>query len=157
MQPALLTMTDADITPTPQLIPKVEVELSVLIAEDDLAFRPFWERILVQCGLVTNIDWVTTTTAAENLIRLKFRRAMPYDLVIADICLDGERTGVDLWNRWGEEAKNFLFVSGLPISKADLLMSLDFGCPTFLKKPLSAKTCREAIHAILNRRPPGGK
>jgi DNA-binding response OmpR family regulator len=124
-----------------------EVVKKILIAEDDLAFRPFWEKVFAPYN--AKIDWATTSEGAEDLIRMRFKKRDPYDLVISDIFLEGEGSGIDLWNRYGEETLNFVFVSGLPLSKYDLLMTLNFGCPIYLKKPLSMQACREIVGNIL--------
>lgn len=120
----------------------------ILIVEDDLAFRPFWEKVF--SPYKTKIDWATSSEGAEELIRMRFKKRDPYDLVISDIFLEGEGSGIDLWNRYGEETLNFVFVSGLPLSKYDLLMTLNFGCPIYLKKPLSIQSCREIVRNILD-------
>ncbi|MEK6556017.1 MAG: response regulator [Bdellovibrionota bacterium] len=124
-----------------------KVVKKVLIVEDDQAFRPFWEKVFQPYN--AKIDWATTSEGAEELIRLRFKKRDPYDLVISDIFLEGEGSGIDLWNRYGEETLNFIFVSGLPLSKYDLLMTLNFGCPIYLKKPLSIQSCREIVNNVL--------
>lgn len=120
----------------------------VLIVEDDLAFRPFWQAVFEDRGSTLRIDWATTQEEAETLLRAGFKHHQPYDLVISDIFLEGEGTGVDLWNRYGEEAKHFIFVSGKPLSPAELKSSLSYGQPTYLQKPLSLDQCRQAVAPV---------
>jgi DNA-binding response OmpR family regulator len=114
---------------------------SVLIVEDDLALRPLWERTFVAKNV--KIDWATNLEEAEQHIRTHYSQNQPYNLVIADISLEGRGTGIDLWNRYGEEASNFVFVTGLPISKHDFHTMLSHGYPPYFKKPLTAKKCLE--------------
>lgn len=114
---------------------------SVLIVEDDLALRPLWERAFKT--KTVKVDWVTSMEEAEHSIRARFQNSEPYHLVIADISLEGTGTGIDLWNRYGEEATNFVFVTGLPISKQAFHTLLNYGYPPYYKKPLTAKKCLE--------------
>lgn len=121
----------------------------VLIVEDDLAFRPFWQAVFEDRGPTLRIDWATTQEEAETLLRAGYKHNQPYDLVISDIFLEGEGTGVDLWNRYGEEAKHFIFVSGKPLSPEELRSSLSFGQPAYLQKPLSLEQCRQVVSPAL--------
>lgn len=132
-----------------ELAEKTSAGGRVLIVEDDLSFKPFWESVLSTSGFKLAMDWATSKEEAERLIRHRFRKDDPYDLVISDIWLEGEGTGIDLWNQLGEAVKNFVFISGLPISQLELLKSLNFGCPSYLHKPLSPKTCRELIRSLV--------
>ncbi len=122
---------------------------AVLIVEDDLSFEPLWRHVFQQISPVTTIDWALSEEQAERKILKRARMGLTYDLVIADIFLSGKKTGVDLWNRYGEDVGNFVFVSGLSKEKFDQLMSLDFSSPIFMQKPLSPKQCRELIQNLL--------
>ncbi len=119
---------------------------SVLIVEDDLALRPLWERAFL--AKAVKIDWATSMEEAEQYIRVRFNNGIPYHLVIADISLEGKGTGIDLWNRYGEEASNFVFVTGLPISKQAFHTLLNYGYPPYFKKPLTAKKCLEIADMV---------
>jgi len=125
----------------------------VLVVEDDLAQRPLWEKAFKSVDREIRVDWATSMEEAERLIRFRYQKGAPYKMVVADIFLEGTGSGIDLWNRYGEETLNFVFVSALPLSKFELLMSLNFGCPLYLKKPLNWKKCREVAEMVLS---PGG-
>ena len=122
---------------------------TVLIVEDDLALRPLWEKVFSSINKGIRVDWATSAEDAESLIRFKYTHGQPYHLVIADISLEGKETGIDLWNKYGEEVSNFAVVSALPISNYDFYTAIDFGHPPYFKKPLSAKVCLE-IASLLN-------
>lgn len=124
------------------------VPRSVLIVEDDLAFRPLWEKVFEMIDKDVRIDWAVRAEDAENLIRFKYTHGTPYHLVIADISLEGSGTGIDLWNRYGEEVTHFAVVSALPISSYDFYTALDFGHPPYYKKPLSVKVCLEIANLL---------
>ncbi len=157
METTMIKQPEITIQPKEAILRLVGREApSVLVVEDDRAFWPFWEKVFSLHGTTPKIDWAATEEEAEEMIRSRYRMGRPYDLVIADVFLEGTGTGVDLWNRYGEEVANFIFVSGAPLSKDNLLMSLDFGCPVFLQKPLSAKRCVEVVDDILELARQGG-
>lgn len=123
-------------------------EKRVLIAEDDLTLQPLWQMMLKRRNENIRIDWATSMEEAERLLRFRYKSGAPYHMVIADIFLEGHGSGIDLWNRYGEEAKTFVFVSALPLSRYELLMSLNYGCPLYFKKPLDTKKYGEIIELI---------
>lgn len=122
---------------------------SVLIVEDDLALRPLWERAFLAKS--AKIDWATSMEEAEQYIRVRFNTGNPYQLVIADISLEGKGTGIDLWNRYGEEANHFVFVTGLPITKQAFHTLLNYGYPPYFKKPLTVNKCLEIADLITKK------
>ncbi len=124
---------------------------SILIVEDDMSQKPFWEKVLKVVDAHIKVDWVTTMEEAESLIKIRYHEKQPYDAVIADIFLAGTGSGVDLWNRYGGTVNNFLFVSSLPEDKFERLMSLTYACPMYLKKPLRASMCVEMIKLFINK------
>jgi DNA-binding response OmpR family regulator len=127
-----------------------EREIKVLLVEDDVSLHPLWRKIFSMSRHPLKVEWTNRAEDAESLIRMRYRGGKPFDLVIADIFLDGSETGVDLWNRYGEEAKNFIFVSGLATEKYESLMSLSYGCPIYLKKPLTFQKCLDVMESVLD-------
>jgi len=116
-------------------------ERRILIAEDDLSLQPLWERAIASKGGPVIVDWATSMADAERLIRYRFKRGTPYDLVVSDIFLEGMGSGIDLWNHYGEEAKNFVLVTAVPITEEKLMKRIDFGHPECLRKPLNFQKC----------------
>lgn len=125
--------------------------VQVLIVEDDLTFKPLWESVFSQSCPNVKLDWATTQELAEILIRRRFRKNDPYDLIVSDIFLAGQGTGVDLWQRFGEAAKNFAFVSVLSKERFDAIVTKaqGYGYPVFLQKPLKAKDCKDLVKNLL--------
>src|SRR6478735_103819 len=70
-----------------------------LVVEDDMGQWPLWENIIRSSFPKAHIDWETSEAGAEALLRHSFHTEKPYDLVISDVFLDGEETGIDLWSR----------------------------------------------------------
>ncbi len=123
----------------------------VLVVEDDLSLHPFWQKIFSLSPHPVRVDWTNRAEDAENLIRLRYRNGQPFYLVIVDIFLDGPATGVDLWNRYGEETQNFIFASTMPAGHYKSLMAKSHGCPIFLQKPLSLSNCFGIVDTILEK------
>jgi len=127
--------------------------LRFLVVEDDESQWPLWENILKTSYPNAEIDWETDEAGAEALLRHAFQNEKPYSLVISDIFLEGPGTGIDLWNRYGEAAAHFIFVSSFSMRNFDALMnSLPHppdGLPLYLQKPLSPKVCKEAVEALV--------
>jgi response regulator of citrate/malate metabolism len=122
----------------------------VLIVEDDLSYRPMWEFVIQQVNPSIKVDWAQSVEQAEKLIKQRMRQQTPYDLIVADVFLAGIKTGVDLWERFGDWSSHFLFISGLSKEKFDELMSQDYSAPIYLQKPLRAKQCKEILSEILD-------
>jgi DNA-binding NarL/FixJ family response regulator len=127
--------------------------LRFLVVEDDESQWPLWESILKTNYPRAEIDWETDELGAEALLRHAFQNNKPYSLVISDIFLEGPGTGIDLWNRYGEAAAHFIFVSSFSMDNFDSLMSSlvnsQNGTPMYLQKPLSPKVCKEAIASVI--------
>lgn len=119
-----------------------------LVLEDDQTQWILWENVLRSVNPDIEIDWETSESGAEKLIKQAYLAGHPYDLVISDVFLDGPETGIDLWNRYGEAATNFIFVSGISFPKFESMMSLKYGCPVYIQKPLLASDCKKIVSSI---------
>lgn len=128
---------------------KQPLPVRILIIEDDLSLRPFWEWILKSAVTHVAIDWVVTVNSAEALLKKSFAGRRLYDLIIADVFLAGGKTGIELWNHFGEVSGKFIFVSAEPMASVKAQVSLALGHPIFLQKPLSATNCLRLIKSLL--------
>ena len=133
----------------PQQLELNEPKKRILVVEDDISYRPMWEHVIQQTLPGVRVDWAQSEEQAEKLINQKIRNQTPYDLIIADVFLAGIKTGIDLWERYGDWSSHFIFVSGLPREKFDELMSHDYGAPIYLQKPLRPKMCKELLQELL--------
>lgn len=124
----------------------------VLVVEDDISYRPFWEAVLNESYAPYELDWETTENGAETLLRDAFRNNRPYDLVISDVLLADADTGVELWRRYGESTGRFVLVSGMGKSEFENMVAKDsnknLSQPVFLEKPLSAQKCKQMVRDI---------
>lgn len=120
-------------------------KLKVLVVEDDEAQWELWRHVLKTSGIAYTVDFKKTQEAAQSLIVLAFESHRPYDLVISDVFLEGDGTGIDIWNRYGEATGKFVFVTGKDIDFNEFYHKINFGNPVLFTKPISAGTGREII------------
>ncbi|MBS1969524.1 MAG: response regulator [Bdellovibrionales bacterium] len=150
------TLTDDHSNMALSLLYEMPKPVKVLVVEDDRIQWPLWESILKSAYSDVEIDWETTEAGAEALLRHAYQNNSPYNLVISDIFLEGRDTGIDLWNRYGEAAYNFVFVSGLTTKNFDALMStmsnLQGGGPYYLEKPITPRMGKEVLKNLTIRK-----
>lgn len=120
----------------------------VLVVEDDLTFKSFWNHLISEQFKKSKIDWVSSEEVAEGMIRNRFLKGKPYDLVIADIFLAGQKTGLELWFNFAEAATQFIFVSVLAENRFEQLMKSAKYTPIFLQKPLNPAACKEVLSSL---------
>ena len=126
----------------------------VYIVEDDLELSTVLDRILWSIDPNIQMNW--TTSAEEAMHHLKEVRhkadGKPYDLIIADIFLDGPATGVDLWRLSKQYLPKVPLVLTSALSAEKFLASVDCFeiCPPFLAKPFSISDCRQILKSTLN-------
>lgn len=123
---------------------------SVLIVEDDMTMEPLWRYIIQEVDPNAQIKWATTEELAERLIRRKIRMHEDFDLIICDVFLNGTRTGIDLWKRYGDGPSPFLFMSVISQSKLAKLTGTMERMPRYLQKPLNPVKCIEIVGNMLN-------
>ncbi len=120
-----------------------------LVVEDDYSIQPFWEQIIHAVAPNAVIRWAISEEGAEKQIRDRIKVDDQFDVVIADILLAGERNGVDLWKRYGDDSL-FVFTSGIrPVQFEKMIGERSVDMPTFLKKPLDPGECIESLRALL--------
>lgn len=132
--------------------PQLQMEDSkltrVLVVEDDLTLKSFWNHILSKKFKRIKVDWASTEELAEGMIRNRFQKNKPYDLVISDIFLAGQKTGLELWFNFADAATQFLFVSVLAENRFEQLMKGVKTQPFFLQKPLDPVQCKQILETI---------
>lgn len=93
---------------------------------------------------------IITCTTGQEAIDL-FNKNLP-DLLLFDINLDGELTGMDVAKEIRKIDKNtpIIFMSGENNSPKDVIEGFNIGCNFFLKKPLSIEEIEIHINAVLD-------
>ena len=133
----------------------------VFVVEDDQELRTVLDRILRAIDPDVEIDWAMSAEEASNRMeyRMKLSPEAPYDLIVADIFLEGDATGLDLWHRCAQLMPSVPLVvtSGMPVDKffsALRKYSKNLGgpqvSPPYLPKPFSVGECKSMFEAMLN-------
>lgn len=125
----------------------------VLIVEDDVSLANLLTTVLQDASPDISIDWATSGEEAERYLEEdgELFGHCPYDLIIADIFLEGEITGLDIWRKCNSiyPDTNILVTSSLPVGKFVSCLKDEQACPEYLAKPFSLAECREAVSAFM--------
>jgi CheY-like chemotaxis protein len=123
----------------------------VLIVEDDLTLEPVWNFLLSQAHPGATLLWATSERSAHRILQRCEVDGHPVSLVIADIFLDGTRTGLDLWREHATPAMPVLVMSGLASHRLPRLLERGETHPPFyLQKPLNPVRCLEVLKFYLS-------
>lgn len=68
----------------------------ILVVEDDLSLQPLWAAVLARCFEKPEIEWTISGEEARKMMRHSVEVGNAYDLVISDIFLSGNDTGLDI-------------------------------------------------------------
>jgi DNA-binding NtrC family response regulator len=123
---------------------------AVLIVEDDTSLRPFWEYVVHQVEPRLELQWVSSVSGAEQLVRESLKKRHALGLIIADLYLEGQRTGVDLWREFKESLIPFVMTSGMSKERFLNRFSKREDAPLYLEKPLELDECVETIRIVLD-------
>lgn len=125
----------------------------ILIVEDDLALKPFWESVLQRCFKNWELEWAISGEEAKNIIQRSREEYRPFSLVISDIFLAGADTGLDLMtsDEFIQSKAKFILVSVVNEEKVKENY-YDIICNnTVMTKPLNAPECARTIKEVLHR------
>ena len=126
------------------------VSPKILIVEDDKTLTPIWDYITTSVSENSIVDWATSELEAEDYIFQAMRNGKQYDLVIIDIFLDGARTGLDFYERFGHLFHHKMIItSGTDYQKYEEYLVKGNFAPYCLEKPLNPKHCIEIIGNML--------
>lgn len=121
-----------------------------LIIEDDITLEPIWEHVLKLVHKDMSYHWVTNAQDGEFALRKTLRNNDHYDIVISDIYLSSNKTGIDLWNQYGQILKGrMLLVSSISHNKLLKSMDPDKPSPLYIRKPLIVTECIEAVYGLI--------
>lgn len=138
---------EAIITPVPNKI----IRPRALIVEDDVTLKPIWEHVLPLAHKDMTYQWVSTAHEAEFALRKAIRDRQLYDIVISDIYLSSNRTGIDLWKQFGAVLRGkMLLVSSISFNKLARAVGNDIPTPLYIQKPLKINECVEAVHGLIH-------
>lgn len=131
---------------------------SVFVIEDDPEMFTLLERVLRGIDPTVEVDWALSAEEAIDQLVSRIRRRKnllreaepPYDLIVADIFLHGNKTGVDLWRTCTELFPRIPIVvtSGMSMEKFFRTLGDTAVSPPYLAKPFSIGECKDLFEAI---------
>ena len=133
---------------------KAKAPLRVFVVEDDQELSAVIERVLKSISSEIILDWATSAEAAILKLKDALNQHLdqsPYDLIVADIFLDGKRTGIDFWHTCQELFPEVpvLVTSALSLDKFFAAVGRQHISPPYLQKPFSAGHCKQVFEGIL--------
>ena len=132
---------------------KKQKRYRALIIEDDEELGNVLDQVLRSIHANIQIDWAPSAEEGVDFLRRKARSSdrVPYDLIIADIFLEGESTGLDFWRTCCESFPEIPLVVTSAISSEKFFNSIgkDAIAPPYLAKPFSIKACKQMFEGML--------
>jgi YesN/AraC family two-component response regulator len=119
----------------------------VMIVEDDLLLLMVEERLVNKLGY----DVIAKASEGQHALRL-YREVNP-ELLIVDINLKGDLTGLDIVEQLKREGSDtpVIFLSGE--QEAHMIQKAkDLGCVDYLLKPITAKGLKASLEKAMSRR-----
>lgn len=124
----------------------------ILIVEDDMTLKILWQHIVKKLDFTADVQWATSEGTAQRAIDEVRKKGGHYDVVICDIFLSGNNTGIDLWRSQRDEPTEFIFTSGVSQDKFQKLLESENGFHIFLPKPLDPRLCIAALNTALKKK-----
>lgn len=126
----------------------------ILVVEDDKNMTVLLGRALLEASSDVEIQWAASLEQAfTHLIQnADINQKIPYDLIIADIFLEGKGTGLDLFKVMSRTHPKvpFLVISSLSTGQVSEILEADKKENVmYLQKPFLFKACKEKIKGIL--------
>ncbi len=129
----------------------------ILVVEDDKDVTALLRMVLIDAVGDAHVDWATSfEESVKHLIQNSdLVQSSPYDLIIADVFLEGNGIGLDLFkliNRTYTEVP-FLIISSLPYELVLEALGQDKKDNfTFLPKPFQLTQCKANIKNLIARK-----
>jgi response regulator of citrate/malate metabolism len=124
---------------------------NILVVEDDMTLKILWQQIIKKLEYPALIHWATSEGTARKAIDEMKAKGGHFDVVVCDIFLSGNNTGIDLWRSFRGEPTEFIFTSGVSEDKFKKLLEKENGFHMFLPKPLEPRTCIAALNTALKK------
>ena len=127
--------------------------LRVFVLEDDMDLSAVIERVLRSIDPMISLDWATSAEEALAIIQpTSSSYDWPvYDLIVADIFLDGKSTGIDFWRTCQDAFPDtpVVMTSALSLDRFFSTIGRDSVCPPFLQKPFTPSECKQIFQNML--------
>lgn len=126
---------------------------SLLVVEDDLSLVQWLENVAEVVKPQVDCHHASNTTEAFKLIqeRAAAGRSPPFQLVLTDIFLEGDQTGLSLWTECTKLFPDMpvIVTSSLPVEEYLSILCGFNERPNYLKKPLTTATIQKVIEDYL--------
>lgn len=135
----------------------------VLVVEDDLALRPFWELILRRQFNEYHLDWAISCEEAERMISSSVKYDSTYSLIVTDLFLAGSATGLDLIRFIGKNQEHTPLIMVSSANEEDIRNSYKDTVKNIhvITKPLSVPKIERVLETLFSLqvapRPRGGE
>jgi CheY-like chemotaxis protein len=125
---------------------------AILLVEDDPIMQRNLEHLIQTIDNDIIVDRVATAEEAKDLMDHRDNYG-DYSLVISDQFLEGQGTGLELWDHCRKKHPSipFILTSGTNLFEALSLFKTIESCPPFLKKPFSSVQGRFIINDLLKK------
>ncbi len=134
--------------------PKISPPHHVFVLEDDLELSLVIERVMRSIDSTISLDWATSAEAAIAQIEMILSHEKPqhYDLIVADIFLDGKSTGIDFWRTCQGlfPETPILIMSSLALDRFFTTIGQESISPPYLQKPFTVLECKQVFESLLN-------
>jgi DNA-binding NtrC family response regulator len=126
----------------------------ILVVEDDTSMTVLLGKAILEVFSDAEIQWATSLEqAVTQLIQnTDIAEKIPYDLIIADIFLEGNGTGLDLWKVLSRTYPTIPFLVISSISEEQVISAVpeeQKSSLVYMKKPFQFSQCKESIRNIL--------
>ncbi len=125
----------------------------ILVVEDDHEMCALVAGVIFSIDAEAEVDWASSAERARALLaRRAVRKESPYDLVLVDIFLEGEASGLDFWKDLQQQLPEvpIVMTSCMPMHKFFTAVGPGVVAPPFLEKPFKPAECRRVFQALLN-------
>jgi DNA-binding NtrC family response regulator len=122
---------------------------NILVVEDDELLKPILARVLYSIDDKMSIKWVTNFEEAKKALIHDI-----YDLVISDVILDGDQSGLELYRHCGAYHPDtlLLIISSLSREMLEELLGAEIDPACYLSKPIAIGRCKQLILALAEQK-----
>jgi len=126
--------------------------VNVLIIEDDLELSSVIDRIIRCIDPSITVDWCTSAEEAIGQLAgsVDVGQRPPYQLIVSDVFLDGEKNGMDFLSYCHQHKLNLQILMMSSTERHKLFLgNVDSNYAFFIQKPFSIHECRLLIQNLL--------
>lgn len=130
----------------------------VLIVEDDMDMAMILDQVVHWIQPEANVEWASTAEQVVSIIESHAKRHArpPYDLIVSDIFLDGQGTGLDIWKLCQQtfEDTPIVLTSAVSSDRMALVLGENEISPFYLQKPFTLQECERTLMSAIDRTVP---